>query len=91
VPFQAKPRHATNKQWIQATPTFWIDAHASTTSFLLLRYPFYLGASVKAFHEATVTIMPAPTTWAHEQWHPNRHYTTAKACDRNRSDLSAII
>jgi hypothetical protein len=31
--------------------------------FSLLRYPFYLGASIKAFDEATMTIMPAPTTW----------------------------
>ena len=45
--------------------TLWIEAHASTISFfLLLRHPFYLGASVKAFDEATMTIIPAPTTRA---------------------------
>jgi len=39
-----------------------------------------------------MTIMPAPTTRANEeQWRLNRHYPKAKACDRNRSDLSAII
>ena len=50
--------------------------------FFLFRYPSYLGAFVKPFDAAAMT-MPAPTTWVGAYFSP-----AAEACNRN---LSAII
>jgi hypothetical protein len=52
--------HVTHKQRIQTTKRFGLMHTLHQFLFFLLRYPFYLGASVKALDEATTTITRVP-------------------------------